>query len=240
MKLSPDIRITQTWLSRKPLWRASLIVAWSIFILIVGSVFYWKDIGGAGSLMPVYQSALTVKHEYWRLWTALFAHADLGHLLSNSLTYFVVGYFLAGYFSLWLFPVLAFAMGGLINYFVVMGYPADVRLLGVSGVVYWMAGAWLVLYFLIDKRKTFAQRALRAVGVALGVFFPAAAFDPAISYKAHLYGFILGVISGAVYWFLNRRTFEKALVYEVRYEEDLEGLAVAESTEAAVVSDSIN
>ena len=76
MKLSPDIRISQTWLSRKPLWRASLIVAWSIFILIVGSVFYWKDIGGAGSLMPFYQSALTVKHEYWRLWSALFADAD--------------------------------------------------------------------------------------------------------------------------------------------------------------------
>jgi rhomboid protease GluP len=239
MKLSPDIRIVQTWLSRKPLWRASMIVAWSIFILLVASVAYWKDFQKAAEWMPVFQSAITVKHEYWRLWTALFAHADLGHLLSNSLTYFVVGYFLAGYFSLWLFPVLAFAMGGLINYLVVMGYPSDIRLIGVSGVVYWMAGAWLVLYFLIDKRKTFTQRTLRSIGVALGVFFPAAAFDPAISYKAHLYGFILGVFSGAVYWVLNRKTFENALVYEVRYEEDLEQLN-SESTEAAVTSDSIN
>jgi rhomboid protease GluP len=239
MKLSPDIRIVQTWLSRKPLWRASMIVAWSIFILLVASVAYWKDFQKAAEWMPVFQSAITVKHEYWRLWTALFAHADLGHLLSNSLTYFVVGYFLAGYFSLWLFPVLAFAMGGLINYLVVMGYPSDIRLIGVSGVVYWMAGAWLVLYFLIDKRKTFTQRTLRSIGVALGVFFPAAAFDPAISYKAHLYGFILGVFSGAVYWVLNRKTFENALVYEVRYEEDLEQLN-SESTDAAVTSDSIN
>lgn len=239
MKLSPDIQIVQTWLSRKPLWRASLIVAWSIFILLVASIAYWKDFQKASEWMPVFQSAITVKHEYWRLWTALFAHADLGHLLSNSLTYFVVGYFLAGYFSLWLFPVLAFAMGGLINYLVVMGYPADIRLVGVSGVVYWMAGAWLVLYFLIDKRKTFTQRTLRSIGVALGVFFPAAAFDPSISYKAHLYGFILGVLSGAVYWALNRKTFEKALVYEIRYEEDIESLN-SESTEAAVASDSIN
>lgn len=239
MKLSPDIQIVQTWLSRKPQWRASLIVAWSIFILLVASVAYWKDFQKASEWMPVFQSAITVKHEYWRLWTALFAHADLGHLLSNSLTYFVVGYFLAGYFSLWLFPVLAFAMGGLINYLVVMGYPADIRLIGVSGVVYWMAGAWLVLYFLIDKRKTFTQRTLRSIGVALGVFFPAAAFDPAISYKAHLYGFILGVLSGAAYWALNRKTFEKALVYEIRYEEDIERLN-SESTEAAVASDSIN
>jgi rhomboid protease GluP len=239
MKLSPDIRIVQTWLSRKPLWRASLIVAWSIFVLILGSVFYWKDIYQATEWMPVFQSAITVKHEYWRLWTALFAHADLGHLLSNSITYFVVGYFLAGYFSLWLFPVLAFAMGGVINYLVVMGYAADTHLIGVSGVVYWMAGAWLVLYFLIDKRKTFAQRALRSMGVALGVFFPAAAFDPSISYKAHLYGFILGVLSGLAYWLINRKTFEKALVYEIRYEEDLETLN-SENPEVAVVSDSIN
>ena len=239
MKHAPDIRIVQTWLSRKPLWRASMIVAWSIFILLVASVAYWKNFEKAGEWMPVFQSAITVKHEYWRLWTALLAHADLGHLLSNSITFFVVGYFLAGYFSLWLFPVLAFAMGGLINYLVVMGYPSDIRLVGVSGVVYWMAGAWLVLYFLIDKRKTFTQRTLRSIGVALGVFFPAAAFDPAISYKAHLYGFILGVFSGAVYWVLNRKTFERALVYEVRYEEDLEQPNL-ENPEAVVTSDSVN
>lgn len=220
MKLTPDIRVKETWLSRKPRWHASLVTAWSIFFLLVASVMYWKDIFNAASWMPVWQDAVLVKREYWRLWSSLFAHADVGHLLSNSITFFIMGYFLSGYFSFWLFPVSALLMGGLINYLVILGMPPEIKLVGVSGVVYWMAGTWLVLYFLIDKRRTITQRALRSMGVALGVFFPASAFDPTISYKAHLYGFLIGLVCGAIYYYFNRTKFNDALVYEIRYEED--------------------
>jgi rhomboid protease GluP len=56
--------------------------------------------------------------------------------------------------------------------------------------------------------------------VALGVFFPASAFDPSISYKAHLYGFLIGLVCGAIYDYFHRPKFNDALVYEIRYEED--------------------
>ena len=83
-----------------------------------------------------------------------------------------------------------------------------------SGVVYWMGGAWLALYFNLDLIRTKLQRALRIGGVALGVFFPASAFDPAISYSAHLVGFLLGLAFGIIYFELRRTTFEKAIVTE--------------------------
>ena len=218
----PQIHVVvrQTWLSRKPNTRSSIITAWLIFILILTSALYWKNYAGLESLMPASGEAVFIKKEYWRLWTTLFAHADVGHLLSNSLTFFVVGYFLIGYFSLWFFPIAGFAIGGLVNSITLLTMPPTVKLIGVSGVVYWMGGAWLVLYFLLDQRKTRTQRTLRALGVALGVFMPAAAFDPSISYLTHLYGFIAGVLSGTAYYFINKSKFKRAERKEIIVEQE--------------------
>ncbi|WP_232469245.1 rhomboid family intramembrane serine protease [Bdellovibrio bacteriovorus] len=185
-----------------------------MFALIAMSVVYWRNWGGIGALLPASGEAVFKNHEYWRLWTALFAHADLGHLASNSLGIFVLGYFLSGYFSLWFFPVAALLVGGLTNYLTLLSYDPAVKLVGISGVVYWMGAAWLILYLLLDQQRTKTQRMLRAFGVALGVFFPASAFDPSISYLAHWYGFLLGLASGAVYYFVNRKAFLKALIIE--------------------------
>lgn len=211
--------VRRTWLSRRPRFRASLIAAWSVFILIVTAVIYWKDLGGATALMPASGESVFQKHEYWRLWSALFAHADLGHLASNSLGIFVLGYLLTGYFSLWLFPTAALAVGGLANLLTLFSYEPQTRLIGISGVVYWMGGAWLVLYLLLDQQRSVTQRILRVLGVALGIFMPASAFDPTISYMCHFYGFILGLLSGGIYYAVNRKTFLKALIIEQVVEE---------------------
>ena len=113
----------------------------------------------------------------------------------------------------------AFAFGGLTNWIVLSGYPPTVSLIGVSGVVYWMGGVWLSLYFALDKRRTRIQRTLRIVGVALGVFMPATAFDPSISYSAHLVGFILGLLYGVFFYFRHKDTFNRALVIETVVDE---------------------
>ncbi|MNL89525.1 hypothetical protein D3C87_2198920 [compost metagenome] len=52
---------------------------------------------------------------------------------------------------------------------------------------------------------------------------PATAFEPQISYKAHLFGFILGVITGLIYYAFKKDFFKKALVTETVtevYKED--------------------
>lgn len=206
--------IRRTWLSRAPSTRSGILIGWLLLLLILSSVFYWTDLWGLESLMPASGQAVFEKKEYWRLWSALFAHGDVKHLLSNCLTFFVVGYFLIGYFSLWFFPVAGFFVGGVVNYLTLKTYPPAVNLIGVSGVVYWMAGAWLILYFLLDLRKTKMQRALRALGVAIGIFMPASAFDPSISYMAHLLGFVFGIISGGIYYVFNRARFRKAVKVE--------------------------
>lgn len=209
-----EYKLLSTWLNKRPKKSAGLLIAWMIVIIIAASIAYWQNLD-AKNLMPASRFEVMEQHQYWRLWSTLFAHADPGHLLSNSLTFFVVGYFLIGYFSLWFFPITALAIGGLTNWLALWTYPPEVRLIGISGVVYWMAGAWLVLYFFLDLTRTRTQRALRSLGVALAIFMPSSAFDPSISYITHLIGFFLGVASGAVYYYLNKQKFKAAEVYEV-------------------------
>ncbi|MEN0059464.1 MAG: rhomboid family intramembrane serine protease [Bdellovibrio sp.] len=218
--LSSPVVIRKTWLSRKPRSIASLVAAWMILLLVLSSVFYWQNALQAQSWMPASGESIFERKEFFRLWTALFAHGDLGHLLSNSLSVFVLGYFMAGYFSLWFFPGAAIALGGLINLLTLFSYEPQIKLIGISGVVYWMGGAWLTLYLLLDQQRSLAQRFLRSLGVALAVFMPTSAFDPTISYLCHGYGFLVGVLSGALFYFLFRKKFLSALVVEQLLEEN--------------------
>lgn len=212
-------RVRETWLSQKPSKYASIITAITTLLLVLGSLIYQTNFLHLHHWMEATQTAVFDQHQWWRLWTTLFAHADVGHLVSNSILFFILGYFLTGYFGVFLFPLAAFAFGGLTNWIVIASYPPTVALIGVSGVVYWMGGAWLALYFLLDRRRTYFQRTLRIVGVALGIFMPATAFDPAISYKAHLVGFILGLTYGFLYYWRHQKTFKQALVIETIIDE---------------------
>ncbi|WII73142.1 rhomboid family intramembrane serine protease [Bdellovibrio sp. 22V] len=211
--------VRATWLTQRPHRFAWFVAAWSVFLILLASTFYWNNYLGAAEWMPASFQAVFKQGQYWRLWTTLFAHADLGHLLSNSLLFFIFGYFLNGYFGVLVFPLAALVFGGITNALVLSTYPPTVKLIGVSGVVYWMGGMWLVLYLLLDKQRTWVQRILRSVGVALGVFMPSTAFDPQISYQAHFVGFLLGIVCGFLYYFLRRKTFAAAVVTETHYEE---------------------
>lgn len=214
--------VRSTWLTQRPHKRAWFIAAWSVFLLLVGSVVYWKDFAGAAKWMAASGESVFSQGHFIRPWLALFAHADMGHLLSNSLLFSILGYFLSGYFGAGVFPLAAFLCGGLVNAIVLLSYPPQVSLVGVSGVVYWMGAVWLVLYFLIDVQRTRVQRALRSVGVALGVFMPSTAFDPQISYRAHFVGFVVGIVFALIYYLLQRRRFLEAQVIEEIPEESEE------------------
>ncbi len=160
--------------------------------------------------MAASYNSVFVQGQYWRLWTTLFAHADVGHLLSNSLLFSFSDIFFQVISECGFFPIAALFMGGITNALVLPTYDPVVNLIGVSGVVYWMGGAWLTLYLLLDQQRSYLQRSLRSIGVALAVFMPSAAFDPQVSYRTHLVGFFIGVVFGAIYYFFRRSTFEES------------------------------
>lgn len=206
--------VRRTWLSQKPAPWAFVISAAVAVVIAVFSWIYWLDAGSASQWMPASQNVVWVQHQVWRAWTALLAHADVKHLLSNLFLFFIFGACLNGYFGLVMFPVMAFVFGGLTNLLVLRGMPPEVHLLGASGIVFWMGGAWLALYFLLDEKRSHYQRTLRSLGVALLLFFPAEAFDPQVSYRSHLYGFLFGLLFGIAFYLLHRKKFEDHLEIE--------------------------
>lgn len=211
--------IRETWLTKKPHSASAFIAAFSTFLLTAGSVAYWIAPENISRAMSASRRLVFDDGQIWRLWSTIFAHADAGHLLSNSFLFFILGFFLYGYFGFRLFPLAALFWGGLTNWVVLKTYPPDVHLIGASGVVYWMGGAWLILYFLLSLQKSMTQRLLRTLGVAFLLFLPAEAFEPRTSYRTHFVGFLLGLLAGILHYILHRKLFRSAEVHEVIEEE---------------------
>ncbi|MBX3021754.1 MAG: rhomboid family intramembrane serine protease [Bdellovibrionales bacterium] len=211
--------IRSTWLSRRPAAEAQTWVFWSFVVLAFATFLYWRGFFGAQQWMPATAQQVFQQNEYWRLWTTVFAHSNIGHFAANSLLFVTLGYFLAGYFGPGLFPFSALVFGGVINAFSLYTYAPEVTLIGASGVVSWMGGTWLTLYMALNRKITVWQRALRAIAVFLVIFAPSETFDPQISYRTHLIGFVLGLLWGSVYFLMRKREFRAAEVTETVVEE---------------------
>jgi len=209
------MKIRETWLSRKPHPLAALVMAFIMMALVLGSIASWENIAGARDLMSATKDQVFSHHEWWRAWSTLFVHEDGKHLLSNLFLFFILGSFLSAYFGIFFVPFMAFLFGGITNLYVLSGMPAQIQLIGASGVVFWMGGAWLTLYLLLDRTRSLLQRSLRAGGVGLVLFFPAEAFDPNISYKSHWIGFILGILWSLLYFAFRYKQLRRAEVTEI-------------------------
>lgn len=221
--------IRKTWLSRRlPRW-SPLFAAVSTLILVIGGVYYSL---GSAEWMSATPGQVFGQNQIWRIWTTLFAHGDEKHLLSNSFYIFILATFLTGYFGKLTFPIAALVGGGVTNLITLMFMKDSVQLIGASGMVFWMGGVWLTLYFLLDRRRSVFQRTLRSLGVALLMFFPSEAFDPTVSYRAHFVGFVLGVGWGLVVFYSRKAEFRKAEVVQVILEEDLSHSAAPQSASA--------
>ena len=161
--------------------------------------------------MPVSGQEFFAYHQWWRPWTACFAHADVAHLLSNLVLFVIFGRFLNGHFGSWLFPFWAFVIGGFANLAVLPSYPLEVNVLGASGVVNVLGGIWLALFFMISRQYRMPGRVLRTLGVALLLFAPQE-FRPEVAERVHVAGLVGGLAFGFVWFFIFK---DKIRSYEV-------------------------
>lgn len=207
-------KVRAHWLTQQPRAGAWMVSALSLMLLLVINFLYWRNDFNFENLLTAIPKNVFEKHEYWRLWSALFAHADIAHLLSNSLLFSVFSYFLFGYFGGFVFPAAALLFGGLINYWVLKSMAPASELLGMSGVVYWMGAVWLTLYFLLETREQTAKRLIKTLGTALLLFIPET-YHRDVSYESHFIGFALGILFAVLYYRGRRQTFKNAEVIEM-------------------------
>jgi rhomboid protease GluP len=150
-----------------------------------------------GDYLWISGNSIFKSHEYWRLLTAIFTHADLSHLVSNALIFLVFGWMLKAYFGLAVFPVASIVIGLITNAITVAFYDPAIKLVGASGMAYGMVSLWLVFYIHNDVYHTMPIRIFRAVGFALVMMFPTS-FEPHVSYLSHAVGFATGLLLGLV------------------------------------------
>ena len=117
------------------------------------------------------------------------------------------------------FPFFGLLIGGLVNLAVLHTMQPQVGLIGVSGVVNWMGGAWLALAWLIDRRESKGRRILKVVAVTIILFIPDS-FKPEVSYLSHFLGYFSGILSGIFYYIIFKKKIKLEEVVEVIYEDD--------------------
>ena len=165
----------------------------------------------------VFTTPDTAEGDWWRPFTYLFAHADLGHIVGNLLVLMIVGPVLEDRIGERRWVTLYLGAGALVVLSHVLMYPtARVAALGASGAVFAVVGALAIV-----AGKT-------TVPVPLGMFFMprlpvwvmallytmmnvAYAFAPGIgiAWYGHFAGMAIGIAAGA--WFAKRHPQPKAV-----------------------------
>lgn len=213
-------RLVDTLISRKPLFDGRIVAILTLIVMALVSQLFWLDLYDLASSLPAINRNVFLEGEWWRVFTAMFIHSDIGHFLSNMLLLSVFTFLISGYFGLKLFPVYSIFFGGVVNAIAIYSYPLDVRLLGASGLVYLMGGVWLSLYFFIQRQYSIYNRILRITGISLMLFFPNT-FMPNTSYRTHAIGLAIGIALGTFYFFQNKKAIRSYEVYNYSIIEDI-------------------
>lgn len=183
-----------------------------VAVISIITVFGWR-FENFGRLLPVSGSQVFDQHEYWRPWSACFAHADVAHLLSNMFMFAILARFLGGHFGYWLFPFWVLFLGGVANLIVLPTYSPDVNVLGASGVVNVLGGTWLSLFFFISRNYRWKGRVLRTLGVGLLLFAPQE-FRPQVAERVHVAGLLVGVFFGSAWFAIFKNQIRSYEIWE--------------------------
>ena len=146
----------------------------------------------------LYGPFTVLKGEWWRLFTAMFLHAGMTHLLMNMFSLYLIGrgaemYFdTKSYLSIYLFSGL---LGGLVSLYI---HPVSVGI-GASGAIFGVFGA-LAGFFLAHREriqehtKAFMKDFAIIIGINLVIGFSI----PSVDVSAHAGGLLVGFIGGFV------------------------------------------
>lgn len=191
-----NVQLIKTLLSTRPDSKSVAVGLFSYMVLV--AAFLWDNQTMTANGQQVFEQG-----QYWRAFTSQLMHGDFSHLGNNTLFFTAFSILLNHYFGFWIFPVLSFLVGGLINMIALKFYDPHVILVGISGVIYFMAAFWMTMFVAIERQLTLYRRLMIATGVSLILFFPEV-FKENVSYLAHGLGFGFGVLLALIYFNLRK------------------------------------
>lgn len=171
-----------------------------ITLLLLGACWAVEVVNYGGELDRGYGIRPHDVHALWHIFTAPFLHANLDHILANSVPLAIFGFLTAlrGLARFIAVSAIVIVVSGLGVWF--LASPNSVTI-GASGLIFGYFGYLLARGFF--ERRIFDI----LIGVAIAVLWGTMIFgvlpgQPGISWQAHLFGLIGGVIAAR----LTRRT----------------------------------
>ena len=134
-----------------------------------------------------------INGEYWRLFTSMFLHADIMHILSNMIALLLFGAAVENNYSKLEYLLIYFISGLIGNLFSLLLLPLNTISLGASGAIFGLIGAAFILYT-VEGEKT-----LILLGLFYLAYFIISSFAPGINLWAHLFGLLGGICFGYLF-----------------------------------------
>jgi len=168
-------------------------------ILIIANVLVYIVLLAGGD--PVYNflgqvgSLFFTQHYYWQLFTSLFVHFDILHILFNMYGLYYFGRLNEVHFSRPEYLAIYFGSGLLGNVVSLFLVAPDVLTGGASGAIFGLVGSYVAI-----ERK--AQHMGMALIYAALIFIMSS--GPGVNIFAHLFGLIAGLVLGLLFTAAHR------------------------------------
>jgi rhomboid protease GluP len=141
---------------------------------------------------------------YWQIFTSLFVHFDISHILLNMIGLFYFGKLNEAQFSNRQFYAIYFGSGLLGNIASLYLLPMDVQSGGASGAIFGLLGSYVA-----------TSREARNLGLALvyaAVVFISSS-GPGVNIFAHLFGLVTGLILGLIFVSSRKSRYRESYAY---------------------------
>jgi len=197
------------WRWRRPVFQPGWFFDWAslLWVLLAVSFYGWSAADAGRRAAGMMTGTALARGEWWRLFTATWLHADLGHLLSNVGFGFLFLGLVMGRYGPGVGLLAAYLAGAGGNLAAGWAYDASMRGLGASGVVMGALGLLSVQSPALFRRRHspgFQPLALGLMGgMLLFVFLGVSQGSDVV---AHFGGFITGLVLGALLALGRRHT----------------------------------
>ncbi len=176
----------------------------SIFLLVANTIVFFASTMADGFWFnrgAMVTELVLGRGQIYRLFTAMFLHADLQHLMNNMLMLLLVGAVVA-YYTGPAFYIFLYILSGLFGNLISMAYELRNGLswvsVGASGAIMGLVG-FVVVWILVNRKSFIRSRNMLFRLLLLGAFvIQACFFQEGANTAAHLGGFVTGFVFGCI------------------------------------------